>query len=269
VRVDFGHVADVYEDTRGVPAPFMDQIVEDIVATAELDKHSLLLDAGCGTGRFVRDLARRGLHVVGIDISPRMLNVALSTQLPPHKKRRSQSCHAFSVHLGLCDALALPFPNDTFQAYLAIHLFHLLPDWRQVLEEAERVLAPGGILITGFIAAPIHASRLYAIFDQRRRQLGYPAIKLGADTEDVMEALKSLGATLETHRFSTQVKVPLRQTLDCLERRLFSSMWHNLPEVVHRRIMNELHNYANSQFRTPNTQEELEIVAHLNYARFG
>ena len=268
MRVDFGCVADVYEDTRGVSASFMNQIVEDIISTAELGRNSLLLDSGCGTGRFTRSLAQRGIKVVGIDISPRMLDIARSHQQDPHRQA-PHICHSSSAHLGLCDAAALPFPNGTFQAYLAIHLFHLLPDWRQALEEAERVLSPGGVLITGFIAAPMHASKLYTIFDQRRRQLGYPPVKLGADTKEIVEALQSLGATLKSHQFRTKVRVPLRQTLECLERRIFSSMWRNLPEVVHRRIMTELHNYANSQFRTPDTQEELEITADLNYARFG
>ncbi|HWH27739.1 MAG TPA: class I SAM-dependent methyltransferase [Mycobacteriales bacterium] len=35
-----------------------------------------VLDAGCGTGRVARDLARRGFHVVGVDNDASMLDVA-------------------------------------------------------------------------------------------------------------------------------------------------------------------------------------------------
>ena len=35
-----------------------------------------VLDAGCGTGRVGRELARRGLDVAGVDIDPRMLATA-------------------------------------------------------------------------------------------------------------------------------------------------------------------------------------------------
>src|SRR6478672_10844140 len=35
-----------------------------------------LLDAGCGTGRYSRELARRGYAVRGIDLSPELVNVA-------------------------------------------------------------------------------------------------------------------------------------------------------------------------------------------------
>ena len=35
-----------------------------------------VLDAGCGTGRVARELARRGIAVVGVDIDPEMLGTA-------------------------------------------------------------------------------------------------------------------------------------------------------------------------------------------------
>ena len=37
---------------------------------------SLLLDLGCGTGSFSNEFARRGVSVIGVDISPEMLSVA-------------------------------------------------------------------------------------------------------------------------------------------------------------------------------------------------
>jgi len=37
---------------------------------------SSVLDAGCGTGRVAIELARRGHHVVGVDLDPAMLNLA-------------------------------------------------------------------------------------------------------------------------------------------------------------------------------------------------
>ncbi len=40
---------------------------------------SSVLDAGCGTGRVGRELARRGVDVVGVDIDPEMLGTARRT----------------------------------------------------------------------------------------------------------------------------------------------------------------------------------------------
>src|SRR4051812_472062 len=35
-----------------------------------------ILDAGCGTGRYARELARRGYIVHGVDLSPELIEVA-------------------------------------------------------------------------------------------------------------------------------------------------------------------------------------------------
>jgi predicted TPR repeat methyltransferase len=35
-----------------------------------------LIDLGCGEGRYTRSFARRGAHMTGVDISPRMLELA-------------------------------------------------------------------------------------------------------------------------------------------------------------------------------------------------
>ena len=39
-------------------------------------KPSLLLDLACGTGNFSNEFAKQGIQVIGVDISPEMLNVA-------------------------------------------------------------------------------------------------------------------------------------------------------------------------------------------------
>ncbi len=59
----------------------------DALAASGIDPHGeaafvqrfrpqTVLDAGCGTGRVARELARRGIDVVGVDIDPRMLETA-------------------------------------------------------------------------------------------------------------------------------------------------------------------------------------------------
>ena len=52
---------------------------EDVHGEAEFVQRfspKSVLDAGCGTGRVGRELARRGLDIVGVDIDPEMLDTA-------------------------------------------------------------------------------------------------------------------------------------------------------------------------------------------------
>jgi magnesium-protoporphyrin O-methyltransferase len=55
-----------------------DRMRETLLGWLPPDLHGLrILDAGCGTGAFAMAAARRGAHVVAIDLSPSLVDVAL------------------------------------------------------------------------------------------------------------------------------------------------------------------------------------------------
>jgi ubiquinone/menaquinone biosynthesis C-methylase UbiE len=39
--------------------------------------------------------------------------------------------------------------NDTFDAVIAVHIFHLVSAWQQAMNEAARVVRHGGMLLHG------------------------------------------------------------------------------------------------------------------------
>ncbi|HEY0605907.1 MAG TPA: class I SAM-dependent methyltransferase [Herpetosiphonaceae bacterium] len=47
------------------------------------------------------------------------------------------------------DAARLPFADGTFDAIVAVHIFHLISGWQQAMDEVARVLRPGGLLLHG------------------------------------------------------------------------------------------------------------------------
>src|SRR5210317_1436626 len=54
-----------------------EQMRDLLIAQLPLDLSGVrLLDAGCGTGALAVELAQRGADVVGIDISPRLIDIA-------------------------------------------------------------------------------------------------------------------------------------------------------------------------------------------------
>jgi ubiquinone/menaquinone biosynthesis C-methylase UbiE len=99
-----------------------------------------LLDVGCGTGRFLREVKANypRLGVTGLDLSPFYLEVA-------QRELRSWS----RVQLVLGAAEAMPFADGQFDAITCIYLFHELPSAvrRAVVAEIRRVLKPGGALV--------------------------------------------------------------------------------------------------------------------------
>jgi ubiquinone/menaquinone biosynthesis C-methylase UbiE len=91
------------------------------------------LDAACGTGRFAARLAARGHHVVGVDSSQAMLDVA-RTKVPDA-----------DFHLGDLDAL--PVSDASVDLIVcALALTHV-PDLGPVMREFARVLRPGGHVV--------------------------------------------------------------------------------------------------------------------------
>ncbi|WP_406695436.1 methyltransferase domain-containing protein [Singulisphaera sp. Ch08] len=87
-----------------------------------------ILDLGCGKGRFARPLAEAGAEMIGLDLSAAMLADARGIARVRGSARR------------------LPFAAGSFDAVIAVEVFEHLAAIDDVLNEARRVLRPGGIL---------------------------------------------------------------------------------------------------------------------------
>jgi ubiquinone/menaquinone biosynthesis C-methylase UbiE len=99
-----------------------------------------LLDIGCGTGAFLREVRRNHprLAVTGLDLSAPYLAVA---------RRRLAPWSRVALIEGAAEAM--PFPVAEFDIVSCLYLFHELPARvrRAAVAEIRRVLKPGGVLI--------------------------------------------------------------------------------------------------------------------------
>ena len=78
LRTDFGH--EVYDEwyleqgSYNFEAPeFVERHFPFYEKVLQLSKSDHILEAGCGIGSYSREFARRGYHVVGMDLSPNFL----------------------------------------------------------------------------------------------------------------------------------------------------------------------------------------------------
>jgi len=107
-------------------------------AEQELDYRSTkglrVLDVGSGQGIDVANYARAGADAVGIDLTPRHVELA----------RSHLSSLGLNAEVVLGDAEALPFPDASFDRVSSNGVLHHTPDFDAALGEILRVLVPGG-----------------------------------------------------------------------------------------------------------------------------
>lgn len=99
---------------------------------ARLAAGARVLDAGCGTGYGAAMLAQTATWVAGVDVAREAVDYARGRYSLPNLSFLQAS------------ATALPFNEGAFDLVVAFELIEHVPDWRTLLSELRRVLAPGG-----------------------------------------------------------------------------------------------------------------------------
>lgn len=97
-----------------------------------------VLEVGIGTGLSLEHYAPH-LDVTGIDVSPDMLRKAQS------KVDGQKLDHVTGIHQ--MDARALDFPDDHFDAVVAMFLISVVPEPEKVISEMARVCKKGGEVV--------------------------------------------------------------------------------------------------------------------------
>jgi demethylmenaquinone methyltransferase / 2-methoxy-6-polyprenyl-1,4-benzoquinol methylase len=103
-----------------------------LIASARPRPGEHVLDLATGTGDLALLAARDGAHVVGLDVTPRMVQLAAA--------KTSGASPRFLVG----DMMALPFRDQSFDVITTGYGLRNVPDLAGAISEARRVLRPDG-----------------------------------------------------------------------------------------------------------------------------
>jgi SAM-dependent methyltransferase len=128
----FGRQWNRYDVARTQEDEATFQIKTGVAAASLAGK--LVLDAGCGGGRYSRLLGSHDARVLGVDLSAAVEKAAtLCADLP-------------DVCIAQADLLALPVADAAFDLVFSIGVLHHTPDPRRAFAEIARKVKPGGRL---------------------------------------------------------------------------------------------------------------------------
>lgn len=144
-----GNWVEIYE-TIFIPA-MVREWVPKVIALAKPQSGEYVLDVACGTGALTRVVANSSGpagHVIGLDVSPDMLEFA--RQFPLNQSVQTP------IEWREGDANALPFPDEMFEVVFCQIGLMFFPDQVTALREMRRLLKPAGrlgVMVWGSISA--------------------------------------------------------------------------------------------------------------------
>ncbi|NWJ45273.1 MAG: class I SAM-dependent methyltransferase [Chloroflexi bacterium] len=255
--ISFDRAAGFYDETRGFPEGVPENICKALVDYTAANITTRFLELGIGTGRIALPFIKSGYDFTGVDISSEMLKrlenkLAEELELPKYR---------YNLQVG--DVTALPFPENSFDIAIAVHVVHLVSDLAQTLKEAKRVLRkPGGCLVIAHEQAVEEAGEL-SPEQTVRQKWGRILAGLGSDLRKKRERawhseeisisyLQELGAEIEkTNLLEFELK-PLsqREMANRLINRMYSSDWEHSDEI-HTQAVVQLNNWLASEVENP------------------
>ncbi|QFJ53515.1 class I SAM-dependent methyltransferase [Pseudobutyrivibrio xylanivorans] len=140
---EFTKAADIYESNQAGIYEMCKDDYPYIASELAQEDYQDLLDCGCGTGPMISLLHEKDStkHYTGLDITPRMIEVA-----------KSKNLNGVDWVVGDCENL--PFEDNSFDVIICSNSFHHYPNPQKFFNSVKRVLRPNGRLILQDYTAP-------------------------------------------------------------------------------------------------------------------
>jgi SAM-dependent methyltransferase len=107
----------------------------DIITTQHINKDSVVLDVGCGSGRWSKFLSGQVKFIEAIDPSNAVLSaVKLTNNIP-------------NIRVTMAGVDSIPFPDNSFDFVFSLGVLHHIPDTEAAMQQCVNKLKPGGYFL--------------------------------------------------------------------------------------------------------------------------
>jgi len=195
IVAEFTQQAETFNDSATARS---EEILERLIALAQPGADERWLEAACGPGIISRRLAPLVGEIVGVDMTPAMIEVA---------RRDTERAGIANTTFALGDATELDFPDSSFDGAISRFSIHHIPAPGRVFEQLARVVAPGGRVVLADHLADRDPDAL--TWTQELERLRDPSHWLCLTAERLRELGERAGLTLEQEQV-----VPLELDFD-------------------------------------------------------
>jgi SAM-dependent methyltransferase len=241
-------------------------MIDALIRETGVRHEDAVLEIGIGTGRIAISVAEHVRRLLGIDLSQEMMGVL--------KRKLAQA--NVRIELAQANAVRLPFPDDAFPLTYAVHVFHLVENWRAGIAEAMRVTKTGGHFVVSFHFRPQDSpnAQLRKQMHQFAQEYGVNTRRPGAQSDrEIFEEISKWDQAPRVVVCSAwrEAEVP-EKILEELDRQIFSETWL-IPRDVMDRVVPRLRQWAEETYgdlKAPieNDYETRWLIAHKRKGTF-
>lgn len=231
--VNFDRAVEYYDQTRREDPRTTAEV--SALLRSELGGRGRVLEIGAGTGRIALELHASGIPMAGVDISAGMLGVLVAKAggAPPFP-------------LAVADATALPWRTGSLGGAVASHVLHLIPPWRQAVDELIRVVVPAGVVLACLTSGGTDPLRLRECF---MASAATPRLHVGVQGFDELDAafVAAGAAPRGLPALRERREVTPAEVIDRLERGEFSYTWP-MDDGLRRRAADRAREWARQEY---------------------
>ena len=133
-----------------------------LMQLVKTDDGEIMLDNGCGNGRFSLAMAGEGAQVVSLDINKKMIETV-------NERRRRQGL-VDKINPIRGDIQSLPFRDEVFDKVVVVHNLWYIPEYELAVMEMLRVVRAGGEIIadqTNLLYPPFLLGKIVGMIQKR------------------------------------------------------------------------------------------------------